>query len=106
MSLFKAWGAAKPHEHSFTRSQRGDTYDPCALAVSDGLKARVARDQIEINMKTGAMPQGCGSSMYSRQMKMEFPQAPEPIIGMSDLRAQVRGCFLVTFQRIKLTVVF
>ncbi|KAJ5578338.1 uncharacterized protein N7459_007302 [Penicillium hispanicum] len=84
---FKDWKGASTGEHSTERSKKGDTHDVTSGAVAAGMKERETHEGIADATKSQGTTQR-GGLQHSRKAKEEHPEAPEPIIGMNDERAQ------------------
>ncbi|KAJ5161665.1 hypothetical protein N7492_007057 [Penicillium capsulatum] len=87
ISLFKNWKGASSEEHTTERSKRGDTNDPTSNASAAGLKERQENENIADASKSQGTTER-GGQKHGKKAKQEHPEAPEPIIGMNDERAQ------------------
>ncbi|KAJ5091488.1 hypothetical protein NUU61_006358 [Penicillium alfredii] len=86
-SLFKAWKGTTPEENSVNRGKEGDTNDPSADATATGMKEREVNEGIADETKSQGTTER-GGHKYGERAKKEFPNAPEPVIGMNDERAR------------------
>lgn len=89
ISLFNFWKGASSSEHTTERSKKGDTHDPTSSASASGMKEREVNEGIADASKSQGTTERGGLSS-GQKAKKEIPEAPEPIIGMNDERAQVR----------------
>lgn len=89
-ALFKDWKGADSTEHSTKRARRDDTDDPVSEATASGMKEREGNEGIADDTKQQGTTER-GGRKHGRKAKEEHPAAPEPIIGMNDERARVRG---------------
>lgn len=88
-----AWTGSKGKDHSLDRSKRGDTTDPMAKGSAAGLKEREETKNGKDKSKSNAMTER-NNAGSTKKTEKEFPEAPKPIIGMSDERGKVsRFCF-------------
>lgn len=92
-TLSKEWKGADSTEHSIKRAKRGDTDDPSSAATASGMKEREVNEGIADDTKQQGTTER-GGRKHGQKAKKEHPAAPEPIIGMNDERAQVRGALL------------
>ena len=87
-SLFNDWKGSSTEDHSTKRSKNWDTNEPTSDAAASGMKERERNEGIADDTKSAGMTER-GGRKESREAKQEHPEAPEPIIGMNDERAQV-----------------
>lgn len=88
-SIFKGWKGSSPDENAVSRAEKGDKDDPQSQAAASGLKEREENEGIADNTKSHGRTER-GGRKQGRKAKAEHPNAPEPIIGMNDERAEVR----------------
>jgi hypothetical protein len=92
-ALFKKdWKGADSTEHSIKRARRNDTEDPVSEATASGMKEREGNEGIADDTKQQGTTER-GGRKHGQKAKEEHPAAPEPVIGMNDERARVRGDF-------------
>ena len=98
-SAFKDWKGASTDEHLTRRSDKGDTHDIFTGASASAREEKEENEGIADETKSQGTTRR-GGVAQSRKAKKEHPEAPEPIIGMNDERAQVRNSHVYcNFQR-------
>lgn len=95
ISLFKNWKGASSEDHTTERSKRGDTNDPTSNASAAGMKEREQNEAVADTSKSQGTTER-GGQKHGKKAKQEHPEAPEPIIGMNDERAQVKLILLLS----------
>ncbi|OJD15909.1 hypothetical protein AJ78_03889 [Emergomyces pasteurianus Ep9510] len=83
-----SWTGSKGKDHSLEKSKRGDTTDPITKGSSGGLKEKEETRKGEDRSKSNAIAER-NHEGSAKKTEEEFPEAPKPIIGMSDERGKV-----------------
>ncbi|KAJ5618883.1 hypothetical protein N7510_002867 [Penicillium lagena] len=86
-SVFKDWKGSSPDDNAVSRAEKGDRLDPETEAAASGLEEREKNEGIPDNTKSQAKTER-GGKKQGKKAKAEHPNAPEPIIGMNDERAE------------------
>ncbi|KAJ5771375.1 uncharacterized protein N7511_003426 [Penicillium nucicola] len=86
-SLKKDWKGSSTDEHAVRRAKSGDTADIPSSASLSGMNERRLNEGVADDTKSQGMTER-GGSKQGKKAKEEHPNAPEPIIGMNDERAQ------------------
>jgi len=92
-ALFKDWKGSAPKDATVKRAEKGEAEDPSSAGAASALKERETNEGIADDTKQQGTTER-GGSKHGQKAKKEHPAAPEPVIGMNDERAQVRGAFL------------
>ncbi|QSS50848.1 hypothetical protein I7I53_06013 [Histoplasma capsulatum var. duboisii H88] len=82
-----AWTSSKGEGHNLDRSRRSDTTDPTTKGTAGGLKRKGETTKRKDNSKSNATEER-NHEGSTKKAENEFPEAPRPIIGMSDERGQ------------------
>ncbi|PGH00974.1 hypothetical protein GX51_05523 [Blastomyces parvus] len=82
-----AWTGSTGKDHSLDQSKRGDTTNPITKGSAGGLKEKEKTTNGTDTSKSNATTERNQQSSVKNAEK-EFPEAPRPIIGMSDERGK------------------
>lgn len=77
-----------------SRARKHDETDPEAASSASGIREREENRNIADDTKSQATTERDGLK-FERKAKKEHPNAPEPVIGMNDERAEVSFCFVM-----------
>lgn len=87
-SIFEGWKGSSTHDSAPERAGKGDKDDPAAEASAAGMEERYVNEGIPDATKSQGTTER-GGRKHGKKAKEEHPNAPEPIIGMNDERAEV-----------------
>lgn len=86
--IFSDWKGSSKHDNARERAEKGDKNDPAAEASAVGMEERYVNEGVPDSTKSQAATER-GGRKFEKKAKEEHPNAPKPIIGMNDERAEV-----------------
>ncbi|PGH11537.1 hypothetical protein AJ79_04794 [Helicocarpus griseus UAMH5409] len=83
------WTGSKEKEHSLDRSKRGDTTTPITEGTTGGIKEREEAEKgVPDNKAKSQATTEQNHSDTKKKAQKEYPEAPKPVIGMTDERGK------------------
>ncbi|KGM92010.1 uncharacterized protein PADG_11797 [Paracoccidioides brasiliensis Pb18] len=84
-----AWTGSTGKVNSLEQSKRGDTTNPMTRGSTSGLKEKEEEAQNGSDKSKSQAITEQNHENSTKKTKKEFPEAPDPIIGMTDERGKV-----------------